>query len=274
MIAEAELYRIKTLFSEKFIIDEKTGNMMLKGNFNIPPFFMVYVEEGKFMMGDNKSEYKEEKPEHEVELSPFFMAQFPVTQNLYKAVSSDQPSEYTGDNRPVEQVTWYDAVNFCESLNKALKLENPFTGEKDDVTADLRSAGFRLPTEAEWEYAAREGSLGSRQKYSGSDDLDSVGWYNENCGYETKPVGLKLPNGLGLYDMSGNVWEWCLDWYKDDFYKKSPKKNPCNLSKGSLRVLRGGSFGGDRGHCRVSYRGSNVPGGGWLGGGFRLVLAF
>ena len=273
MITEAELYRIKTLFSEKFIIDENSGNMQLKDIFGIPPFNMVYVQGGKFMMGDNKSNFKEEKPEHEVELSSFYMAEVPLTQKLYKTVSGDQPSKYAGDSRPVEQVTWYDALNFCKKLNTELKLENPFTGEKDDINVDLRSAGFRLPTEAEWEYAAREGKSGSSYKYSGSDDLDAVGWYDDNNGYETKPVGLKLSNGLGLYDMSGNVWEWCMDWFQEDFYKNPPKKDVCNLSKGSRRVLRGGSFLYYPVYCRVSPRDRNLPGNYWIRGGFRLVLA-
>ena len=252
---------------------------------------MVFVQGGKFIMGDN-NRYDKEKPEHEVELSSFFIGKFQVTQELYEKVTGENPSSFKGKNRPVEQISWYDSIKFCQKLNdifveprRGVALQQPITGNDDNAKLDLTKTGFRLPTEAEWEYAAstplsnrytaephRGVAPPQRHKYAGSNNIQQVAWFRENSN-ETKPVGLKLPNSLGIYDMSGNIWEWCWDWYDEKFYEKSGMKNPVNLSKGSGRVIRGGSrFNGADG-CRTASR-YGVPDREWHSGGFRLVLAF
>jgi len=168
----------------------------------------------------------------------------------------DNPSYFKncGDNCPVENVSWYEVQEFIERLNSK-------TGKK-----------YRLPTEAEWEYAARSG--GKREKYAGTNsdaDLGSYAWYITNSGSKTHPVGQKQPNGLGLYDMSGNVWEWCSDWYGKDYYASSPKDNPQGPSSGSYRVLRGGSWGNDPRNIRASDRGIDFPSFRLIYNGFRLL---
>ena len=162
------------------------------------------------------------------------------------------PSNWKGDNLPVERVSWNDAQEFITKLNQK-------TGAK-----------FRLPTEAEWEYAARGGNKCNGYKYSGSNSIDNVAWYTSNSGSKTHQVGTKSPNELGIYDMSGNVWEWCQDWYVS--YSSGSQTNPRGASSGSIRVIRGGGWGNIARECRVSVRLSNPPGYGDGNGGFRLVL--
>ena len=233
-------------------------------------FKMIHIEEGIFDMGSN--DYADEKPIHKVKLSEFWLCEVPVTQALWTAVMGTNPSYFKGENRPVEQASWNDIMDkkqgFLTKINKNSERVRP------------RGSLYRLPTEAEWEYAARGGKYAEAFsfKYSGSDKLEEVAWYSKNSHGETKPVGLKTPNSLGLYDMSGNVWEWCEDTYDSDFYKKCEKKgvveNPCNREQGTDRVDRGGSWNYDAGSCRPtlrydyspSYRSNNL--------GFRLVLFF
>ncbi|MBI3399193.1 MAG: formylglycine-generating enzyme family protein, partial [Deltaproteobacteria bacterium] len=145
--------------------------------------------------------------------------------------------------------SWNDAQEYITKLNQKSPSNSPF--------GKGGQGGFRLPTEAEWEYAARSG--GKNEKYSGGNALDSVAWYNSNSGQKTHPVGTKAPNGLGIYDMSGNVWEWVQDWYGDNYYKNSPKDNPKGASGGQYRVLRGGSWGGGPQNLRASDRFWGVP---------------
>ena len=161
------------------------------------------------------------------------------------------PSKFKGDNLPVEQVSWNDIQEFITKLNT-------MTGKT-----------FRLPTEAEWEYAARGGNKSKGYKYSGSNTLDNVAWYTNNSSSKTHPVGQKQPNELGLYDMSGNVWEWCQDWYGS--YSSSSQTNPTGPSSGSYRVLRGGSWYHFARICRVSYRLNSDPDDRYNLNGFRLV---
>ena len=211
---------------------------------------MVYVEGGSFQMGSKKS--KDEKPIHTVTISSFFMHKTEVTQAQYKKVMGKNPSHFSGcDDCPVERVSWHDATAFAQKVGK------------------------RLPTEAEWEYAARGGvktnSGSSQTSYAGSNDLNSVAWYGDNSGSKTHPVAQKQANALGLYDMSGNVWEWCSDWYSDSYYSESPQNDPQGPNSGSRRVLRGGSWDGSGTDCRVAYRVRFYPDN-WVGyNGFRLV---
>jgi formylglycine-generating enzyme required for sulfatase activity len=223
---------------------------------------MIKLPGGSFMMGDNsckqvqamcddpfdkskKIPCAEEKctghvselPVHKVTLDSFWMAQTEVTQKQFHEVMGSNPSEFTSEklgyrseNNPVEQVTWFEAEKFCQKLD------------------------YRLPTEAEWEYAARAGTTGD---YYGK--VDEIAWYDKNSNYQTHPVAQKSPNSFGLYDMSGNVWEWVNDWYGWDYYKVSPGNNPNGPSSGNHRVLHGGSSRFSANPLRASFRYSRDP---------------
>jgi len=206
---------------------------------------MVPVEGGTFTMGATAEQgsdaWDDEKPGHKVTLSSFSIGKYEVTQEEWEAVMGKNPSKSKGAKHPVENVSWVDCQKFIRKLNQ-------LTGKQ-----------FRLPTEAEWEYAARGGNRSRGYKYSGSDNIGSVAWYTDNRGETTYPVGQKSSNELGLYDMSGNVWEWCQDWYDKNYYGSSPSQNPKGPSTGSIRVLRGGCWGGFARYCRVSNRSYFTP---------------
>ena len=221
-------------------------------------FTMVAMQGGTFTMGATSEQGSEadsdEKPAHRVTLSDYYIGQTEVTQALWQAVMGSNPSNWKGSNLPVEQVSWNECQQFITKLNQ-------LTGRR-----------FRLPTEAEWEYAARGGSKSRGYKYSGSNDIGSVAWYDGNSGSKTHPVGQKNANELGIYDMSGNVWEWCQDWYDSGYYGKSPSTNPCNNTSASIRVYRGGSWYSNAGRCRVSDRSGNSPGLTSINLGLRLAM--
>lgn len=206
-------------------------------------FTMVPVEGGTFTMGATSEQGSDardgEKPAHQVTLSDYYIGQTEVTQALWKAVMGSNPSDSKGDNLPVEQVSWDDCQVFIQKLNQ-------LTGKQ-----------FRLPTESEWEYAARGGRKSRGYKYAGGNNIGSVAWYNSNSRDETHTVATKQANELGVYDMSGNVWEWCSDWY--DGYQSSSQSDPQRPSLGSCRVNRGGSCYCNAGDCRVSYRFFGTP---------------
>ena len=226
-------------------------------------FTMVAVEGGTFMMGATSEQGRDaesdEKPVHQVTLSSYYIGQTEVTQALWEAVMGKNPSEFKGDNKPVENVSWYDCQKFFKKLNK-------LTGKQ-----------FRLPTEAEWEYACRGGKKSRGYKYSGSNTIDDVAWYNDmvlyisNISNEIHRVATKSPNELGIYDMSGNVWEWCQDWY--DSYSSNAQTNPTGASSGSSRVNRGGSWFNNAKFCRSSRRYNNSPDSRRGDLGLRLVLS-
>ena len=202
---------------------------------------MVYVSGGSFMMGSEDSDAdSDEKPVHRVTLNSYSIGKYEVTQDLWEAVMGSNPSDFKGSRRPVEEVSWNDCQDFIRKLN------------------ELTGANFRLPTEAEWEFAARGGNSSRGYKYSGSNTLDNVAWYRDNSGSETHDVGTKSPNELGLYDMSGNVWEWCND--RDGRYSSSSQTDPKGASSGSIRVIRGGGWSNNARICRVSNRGFSTPG--------------
>ena len=198
----------------------------------------VPVKGGCFQMGDTFGDGNDtEKPVHEVCVSDFAMGKYEVTQGQWKSIMGSNPSYFSscGDTCPVESVSWNYVQEFLRKLNK-------------------RSGKiYRLPTEAEWEYACRSG--GKSEKYCGGNDVDAVAWYDKNSGGKTHPAGEKRPNGLGLYDMSGNVWEWVSDWYVSDYYRTSPKDNPQGPSLGSSRVYRGGGWHGVPVSVRAGGRG-------------------
>ena len=201
-------------------------------------FTMIAVEGGTFQMGATSEQgsdaESDEKPVHSVTLSDYYIGETEVTQELWTAVMGNNPSYYKGNNKPVEQVSWNDCQKFITKLNQ------------------LTGKNFRLPTEAEWEYAARGGKKSLGYKYSGSDIAGVVARYEGNSGSKTHDVKTKQANELGIYDMSGNVYEWCQDWYGS--YSSSSQTNPTGPSSGSYRVYRGGSWYGSAGRCRVSYR--------------------
>ncbi len=220
-------------------------------------FKMVKVAGGTFQMGATSEQgedaYDNEKPVHSVTLFDYYIGQTEVTQELWEAVMGSNPSYFTGDNRrPVENVSWNDCQEFIEKLNR------------------LTGKNFRLPTEAEWEYAARGGNKSRGYKYSGSNNPDAVAWYDKNSGDKTHPVATKQANELGLYDMSGNVWEWCKDWYGG--YSSNSQNNPIGASEGSRRVARGGSCPTYARRVRVLRRDFNAPRYRNRYGGLRLAL--
>ena len=207
-------------------------------NVNGVSFNMVNVEGGTFMMGapdDDKYADDSERPQHQVTLSSYSIGQTEVTQALWEAVMGSNPSKYKGSDRPVEQVSWNDCQEFIKKLNA------------------LTGRTFRLPTEAEWEYAARGGLYHQGYQFSGSNEIKEVAWYLDNSGEKTHPVAQKASNDLGIYDMTGNVWEWCQDWFDMDYYSNSPSNNPCNNTVGNARqrVQRGGSWFSYYEDCRV-----------------------
>jgi formylglycine-generating enzyme required for sulfatase activity len=206
---------------------------------------------------DDLDGYEDERPVHKVTVKDFYLSKYPVTQALWRAVMGDDPPELAfkgSGHRPVERVSWDDTQLFIQQLNER-------TGES-----------YRLPTEAEWEYAVRGGIYSNRYKYAGSNKLKEVGWYDENSHDETKPVGLKFPNELGLYDMSGNVYEWCADvWHEN--YEDAPSDGSAWMEGGeqNRRVVRGGSWGNSSDYCRVAYRYRVIQGSRYYDFGFRLA---
>ena len=217
-------------------------------------FQMIKVEGGIFSMGNEA--YKREQPVHQVNVPSFLIGQYPVTQQLWQAIMGDNPSLHKGELRPVENVSWDDAQRFIKQLNWETRKT------------------FRLPTEAEWEYAARGGRYSQGFEYAGSDKLKQVGWYDENSDNETHDVGLLLSNELGVYDMSGNVWEWCEDDHHEN-YKDAPLDGSAWVDvpeRGSHRVVRGGSYFDRAVDCRPTSRAWFTPDDRLVNIGFRLVL--
>ena len=211
-------------------------------------FKMIRVDGGTFTMGATAEQGYEvfdwERPTHQVTLSDYYIGQTEVTQALWKAVMGTHPSSIKGDNLPVETVSWDDCKRFISKLNSLL-------------SSQLGGKHFTLPTEAQWEYAARGGNKSEGYKYAGSNNIYEVAWFNDNSGLEIHPVAQKKPNELGLYDMSGNVWEWCEDWF--DSYYRNAQTNPQGPDDRSSRVYRGGSYSHCAGRCRVSYRSHLTP---------------
>ena len=231
---------------------------------------MVYVEGGTFMMGGTEEQGDDasdkEKPVHEVTLDNFSIGKYEITQAQWEFIMGTTVAEQrdkanpsfdlagVGDDYPIYYISWNEAVAFCAELSRR-------TGKT-----------YRLPTEAEWEYAARGGQHADNMKYAGSNMVGEVAWYDGNSGEQTHPTGMKKPNGLGLYDMSGNVYEWCSDWYGKVYYSSSPSVNPQGPSSGTVRVLRGGNFVHDASTCRVSHRSSDAPDKRFRNIGLRVIL--
>ena len=216
-------------------------------------FKMIKVEGGTFQMGSENG-YDWETPVHSVTLSDYYIGETEVTQELWQAVMGSNPSEFKGDNLPVETVSWNDCQEFISKLNQK-------TGRR-----------FALPTDAQWEFAARGGNKSRGYEYSGSNNIDDVAWYMDNSSVQTHPVGTKMANELGLYDMSGNVSEWCSDRY--GYYSSSSQTDPTGPSTGSYRVSRGGGWRYSASGCRSTFRSGYGPGSRYNFLGLRLVLLF
>jgi len=274
---------------------------------------MVLVKAGSFQMGDEHEElWSGCGPVHTVTLTyDYYIGRTEVTFDDYdaycEATDIIKPTDYSSvkggymgrGNKPVINVSWYDAIAYCnwlsekDALAKAYDSDGNFLDKSGNKTTDITKVeGYRLPTEVEWEYAARGGHKSTGDyKYSGSNELDEVGWYWRNSGdkilggtYDdcdndtmkannngTQEAGKKIANELGLYDMSGNVFEWCQDYMGIDYYNESPTENPVNLNSSPYRVWRGGCWGDDAMCCRVAYRGGAGPTNNIVGRGFRIA---
>ncbi len=222
---------------------------------------LVFVQGGTFEMGNDEG-VKDEKPAHTVSVADYYIGKYEITIAQYNAFCKttgrelpfDDGKDY--DKYPVNHINWLDANEYCNWLGQK-------TGLK-----------FRLPTEAEWEYAAHGGQNSQNYKYAGSNNIDEVAWNPYNSNYETHPIGTKAPNELGIYDMSGNVWEWCSDWYSGDYYKISSVDNPKGPKEGNAKVLRGGSYRYDY-SCYVDNRDGNSPRNSQgINVGLRVVLSY
>lgn len=262
-----KLFRyIQSWFSPKENVSHDEGRVESTIS-NIPCLFkvgnvefkMIYVEGGKFKMGSNNGR-RNEKQMHYVTLSDYCIGETVVTQALWKAVMNNNPSGFKGDNLPVENVSWEDCQEFICKLNNR-------------VQDQLKGRRFALPTEAQWEFAARGGKKSQDYIYSGGNTIDDVAWYLDNSSERTHPVKQKRANELGLYDMSGNVWEWCQDWYESS-YPSSPQTDPVGPSTGSYRVDRGGSWCDYARSCRSANRDNSAPACCFNNFGLRLVLLF
>ncbi len=234
-----------------------------QGQQTLPPILqelvdnMVVVEGGTFTMGAAANQIKDaesdEKAVHQVTLSTFSICKYEVTQDLWTFVMGSNPSHFKGGRKPVEEITWNDSQLFIQKLNT------------------LTGLNFRLPTEAEWEYAARGGNKSQGFKYAGSNKINEVAWYSGNSANSTHDVGQKAPNELGLYDMSGNVYEWCQDW--KGRYTRTPQANPTGPEEGTYRVNRGGRWCGSARACRTSDRSMSDPDYHFYHIGLRLALS-
>jgi formylglycine-generating enzyme required for sulfatase activity len=221
----------------------------------VPEIEMVQLPRGQFTMGD-KDEV--DANPHEVVVSSFYVDKYLVTQEQYQTVMRDNPSRWKGAKNPVEQVRWSDAARFCNERSRLEGLEPCYDLETWECKFDTN--GYRLPTEAEWEYACRAGTKTAYFFGNNPSKLANYAWFDRNSGGHTQPVGQKRPNPWGLYDMCGNVWQWCNDFYKVDYYQESPKENPRGPKDGESKVVRGGAWRFSDQNCRSGYRYNENPG--------------
>lgn len=261
-----------------------------------------FVAGGRFQMGaKDGSSYADEEFVHPVEVSSFYMSPVEVTlaefrrfvkETNYKTDAEKgggsmvlrgkifkpdtganwkNPGFFQKDNEPVTCLSWYDAVEYCNYMSRKMGLTPCYTRKGNSVTFDIKANGYRLPTAAEWEYAARGGAKTKGTKYAGSNSAAGVAWYDRNSGKRTHPVGTKSPNELGLYDMTGNVAEWCYDWFDQYYYLQSPLKNPTGPKTGRCRAMRGGGWYTRARNSRPTQRFARLPGEASTFSGLRLV---
>lgn len=254
-------YRVSAFYQE-------TSSDFAEVSIGIAPENFVLVPSGTFTMGRTSGEgNSNELPTHQVTLSTFVIGKYEVTQAQYLAVMGTNPSYFTASDKPVERVTWFNAVAYCNALSIQEGLTPCYN--TSNWSCDISANGYRLPTEAEWEHAARGARNNPDYLYAGSNDLAGVAWHSSNSGNTTHSVGTKAPNSIGIYDMSGNVWEWCNDWYGS--YSSGSQTDPLGPTSGSCRVYRGGSWFSNATYCRLAYRIINYPTFSYYNIGFRLA---
>jgi len=250
------------------IIDAFIQEIGVSEDFPIVCSELIFIVGGTFQMGSDREGVDDEKPVHPVTVDSFYMSKYPVTNREYKLFKPGHKGRWSEQpDYPVETVSWHDAVEYCNWLSDKEGLKRCYSGSGDNTVCDFTKNGYRLPTEAEWEYACRAGT--TTEYYWGNRMNDDYCWYYNNSGNQIHPVGQKKPNQFGLYDMSGNVREWCWDWY--DNYSKSPSKNPAGPSSGSYRIIRGGRWDGEEVSCRSASRHYNWPVSAYDDLGFRPV---
>ena len=216
---------------------------------------MVLLPGGRFTMGDDK---EPDATPHEVVVSAFYIDKHLVTQAEYQKVTGKNPSRWKADDNPVEQVRWSDAVRYCNARSRLDGLEPCY--DLQTWECNFGANGYRLPTEAEWEYACRAGADTAYCFGDGPSQLKDYAWFKDNSGSKPHPVGQKRPNLWGLYDMHGNVWQWCNDFYKVDYYQESPQESPKGPKTGETKVVRGGAWKFSADSCRSGYRYNEDPG--------------
>ena len=246
-----------------------------------PLIQMVKVEGGKFLMGsksDNKIAETDEQKQHEVTLGNFEINKLEVSVWEWKQYCKKTNKKMTAkqpwgiyDNYPITNITWFEAIAYCNWLSKQDGYKPVYSIVGPNVVCDLKMNGYRLPTEAEWEYAAKGGKKTKKNIFAGSNISNEVAWQQNNSGKRVHAVGTKLMNELGLYDMSGNVWEWCYDWYNKDYYKGENDYNPTGPIRGEKKSVRGGSWDSKESYLRTSNRISTKPNVTYEFYGFRLV---
>jgi len=216
-------------------------------------FEMVLVERGSFVMGSDRGKF-DERPVHKVTLDAFLIGKYEITQKQWFDIMKSNPSATVNCPKcPVESVSWFDVQEFIKQIHLKTGIQ------------------YRLPSEAEWEFAATGGTKSNNYKFSGSDVLKDIAWFRENTAYDPKPVGMKKPNELGIYDMTGNVWEWTNDWTDYYYYSISPADNPPGPISGKCKVFRGGAYNTGVDSLRVSFRGHGFPNEKLMSLGFRLA---
>ena len=255
-------YRVDGLLATDAAVSKSQTieNDPIKRKIQIEPIGFIFVMGGKFSMGNHGNEGNiNEKPTHSQKVVDFYISKKEITQSIYEAIMQNNPSQVKSTSFPVENVTWYQALEFCNKLSENENLEPCYIIDNEKVTCNWQADGYRLPTETEWEYAAR--SRGRKDRiFSGTDrafNLDEYAWYNRSSYYQIQTVGMKLPNELGIYDMTGNVREWCWNSYKD--YPITKKKITVIKNSEKYRVVRGGGWGDKYLDCRTSKRFSVEP---------------
>ncbi len=242
-----------------FLTPEKTSGYEINLS-KLNTIQMCFVQGGNFIMGDNFGDGNfNERPAHNVILSSYLISKFEITQKNWIETMGHNPARYWNDENPIESISWYDAIEFCNKRSLLEGLQQCYTYENGKVVCNFNANGYRLPTEAEWEFAARGGLLSKNTKFSGSQNISDVAWYYNNSNNTPHPVGEKNPNELGIYDMSGNVWEFCWDFYDENYYSQSLLFNPQGPLIGNFRVLRGGSWTDDAVFNKLYYRNYYEP---------------